>query len=435
MRRGTLAPAAALRSLAGAGTAAEVSVVLEFLNDPSPLVRTEALGAAAALLDPKQPDGRAVEPLVAALRDSRPSASERARIALLLGQTGAPRAAPILAELLTTQDAELRTAAIDALGTLGAATADGLLIEVLTSPDARYRLHAAIALSKAGGERARDSLLARLQQNGELDRAAVFTALAGIMSRVPSADSVAKLKAELTLAAAPERDAILEAIGRSPLASAVGVLAEAARSEEPQDRRSAATLFAAHPGDVVALDAVRALLRDADSMVRADAAWSLGTIGDASDVRSLELLVNGPDPDLAANAAAAIGRIAARVRALEAAKRALCPLFSDSRTYVRANALAGLAIAGARCEEGAPERSELTDDPSDVVRAVPRGRNPVLVYVLPLGATAPKAGSSYRLRFADGSIRIGVTDRRGALFDPAAPEGLMTLMTQSPGLR
>ena len=443
MRRGTLTAAAALRSLAGAGTAAEVPVVLEFLNDPSPLVRAEALGAAAALLDPKQPDGRAVEPLVAALRDSHPSASERARIALLLGQTGAPRAAPILAELLTTQDADLRIAAIDALGTLGAAAADVSLVEMLASPDARYRLHAAIALSKAGGARARDLLLARREEDDEIDRSAAFTALAGILSRVPNVDSVAKLKAELTLAAGPERDAILEAVGRIPFPSAASVLAEAARSEEPQDRRSAATLCAAHPGDVVAVEAVRGLLRDPDAMVRADAAWSLGTAGDGSDIGRLEALLSSPELDPAANAAAAIGRIAARVRVPDAAKRALCPLFSDSRAYVRANALAGLAIAGARCEDGAPERREPTDDASDAVRAAAAlahptaagGKNPVLVYVLPLGSGTPKAESSYRLLLADGTIRCGVTDRRGAVFDPAAPEGLMRLMTQSPGLR
>ncbi len=475
MRRGTLATAAALRSLAGSGTAAEVPVVLEFLNDPSPVVRAEALAASAALLDPKQPDGRAVEPLVAALRDSRPSTPERARIALLLGQTGAPRAAPILADLLTAQDGELRIAAIDALGTLGAPTADRSLVEMLTSHDARYRLHAAIALSRAGGARARDSLLAYLEQSYEIDRAAVFTALAGIMARVPSVDSVAKLRAELTLAAGPERDAILEAIGRAPIPPAVSVLAETARSEEPQDRRSAATLYAAHPGDAVALEAVRGLLRDSDPIVRADAAWSLGTLGGDSDIRSLDALIRDSATEPAANAAAAIGRIAARVRAPDAAKLALCPRFTDARPYVRANALAGLAIAGARCEDGAPERRKLADDPSDVVRAAaallvsykpgpddmhaldrcvhaelfarsaarclahpptpPLGKNAVLVYVVPLGSATPKAGSSYRLELADGTVRSGLTDRRGALFDPAAPEGLLTLMTQSAEVR
>ncbi len=88
MRRGALPTAAALHALAGAGTAAEVPVVLEFVADPRPAVRDEAIGAATALLDPLHPDGRAVEPLAAALRDSRPSPAQRARIATLLGRTG-----------------------------------------------------------------------------------------------------------------------------------------------------------------------------------------------------------------------------------------------------------------------------------------------------------------------------------------------------------
>jgi len=69
MRRGSLPTAAALHALAGAGTEAEVPVVLEFVADSNLLVRDEAASAAFALLDPNHPDGRAVEPLAAALRD------------------------------------------------------------------------------------------------------------------------------------------------------------------------------------------------------------------------------------------------------------------------------------------------------------------------------------------------------------------------------
>src|ERR1019366_846735 len=104
MRRGTLPTAAALHALAGAGTGAHVPVVLEFVVDRNQIVRGEALAAALALLDPAVPDGRAVEPLAAALRDARPTLVERARIATLLGRTGAPRAAPLLVELTRARD-------------------------------------------------------------------------------------------------------------------------------------------------------------------------------------------------------------------------------------------------------------------------------------------------------------------------------------------
>ncbi|MGH7272468.1 MAG: HEAT repeat domain-containing protein, partial [Polyangiaceae bacterium] len=60
MRRGVLPTAAALRGLAGAGSEDDVPVLLEFIDDPNPGVRKEALTAALALLDPRKPDGRAV---------------------------------------------------------------------------------------------------------------------------------------------------------------------------------------------------------------------------------------------------------------------------------------------------------------------------------------------------------------------------------------
>jgi HEAT repeat protein len=489
MRRGALPTAAALHALSSAGSPAEVPVVLEFVADPSPVVRGEALDAAMALLDPNHPDGRAVEPLAAALRDARPSAKERARMAALLGRTGAPRAAPLLVELVHAHDSTLRLAAIDALGTLGAAAstpgaqgpalasaahaaADDALLDAHGSPEGAVRLHAAVALSEAGGARARDALLAKLDEGDEVDRAAVLTSLGGVLARVPSDAAVSSLLGALGLAAGPERDAIIEALGRAPVPAAVRALAEVARRDEPLDRRAAAVLLGAHAGDADALATARALLGDADAGVRAQAAWTLGTIGDASDAARLAAVarVPSPDSDVASDAAAAIGRLTARARAPEAAARSLCPLVSDPRPYVRANALAGLALAGARCGDGAAERAALTGDPNEDVRAAaavllsrapsgddtrvldacarndpagsvaarcrsratpPARAHAALVYVVTEGASAPRPGSPYAMLLADGTLRTGTTDRRGAVFDPAAPEGEVTLRRPS----
>ncbi len=473
MRRGAVPTAAALHALAGAGTAAEVPVVLEFVADPSPVVRGEALGAAMALLDPNHPDGRAVEPLAAALRDARPTARERARIAALLGRTGAPRAAPLLVELVHAHDPALRLAAIDALGTLGAEgpTADAALLDVLGAPEATVRLHAAVALSEAGGATARDALLSKLDGGDEVDRAALLTALGGVLARTPSEAAVLRLAGALELAAGPERDGIVEAIGRARLASAVKALAAVAKRDEPLDRRAAASLLAAHPADPTALATGRALLEDADAGVRAQAAWTLGTLGDASDVPRLAVLAGSQDVDVAPDAVAAIGRIAARTHAADLAAKTLCPLLADPRPYPRANALAGLALAGARCEGGgAAERHALSEDPSEDVRAaaalllsrapstddaralercarsdpsgtvaarcrwrapLPARTHPALVYVVTETATQPHAGAPYAMLLADGLVHAGTTDRRGAVFDPVAPEGDVSLRRPS----
>lgn len=474
MRRGTVPVAAALHALAGAGTAAEVPVVLEFVADPNPVVRGEALGATMALLDPDHPDGRAVEPLAAALRDPRPSAKERARMAALLGRTGAPRAAPLLVELVRAHDSALRLAAIDALGTLGVepSQADGVvaaLLEALGSPEATVRLHAAVALSEAGRAAAREALLARLGGGDEVDRAAVLTALGGVLTRAASEAAVERLRGALELAAGPERDGIIEALGRSPLPSAVRALGTVARRDEPTDRRAAATLLAAHAGDTAALTTARTLLADTDATVRAQAAWTLGTLGDASDVPRLAEVARQQDVDAAPDAVAAIGRIAGRAHDSELATRNLCPLGADPRPYVRANALAGLALAGARCQDNT-ERAALTEDPSDDVRGaaalvlsrapspedaraldrcargdpsgavaarcrasspLPVRTHAALVYVVAEGAAAPHPGAPYALLLADGMLHAGTTDRRGGVFDPVTPEGDVSLRRPS----
>jgi HEAT repeat protein len=480
MRRGALPTAAALHALAGAGTAAEVPVVLEFVADPSPEVRDEAIGTATALLDPLHPDGRAVEPLAAALREARPSPAQRARMATLLGRTGAPRAAPLLVELTHANEPTLRLAAIDALGMLFGATeqaaTDDALLEAMASPDAGVRLHAATALSEAGGPRARDALIAKLDGGDEVDRSAVLTALAGVMARAPSDAALARLSAALELAAGPERDAIVEAIGRAPSPAGVAALAAVARGAEPLDRMAAAVLLAAHPGDAQALATARSLLVDPDAGVRAQAAWTLGTLGDSADVAHLASLARGPDGDASSDATAAIGRIARRALAANhpdaAVAPVLCALAADPRPPVRANALAALALAGARCGDRSAERKALAEDPSEDVRAaaalvlqsaptpddtralerctrsdpsgsvaahcrtravLPARTHPALVYVVPEGSSTPRPGAAYAMLLADGLVRAGTTDRRGAVFDPAAPEGDVTL--RRPALR
>ena len=479
LRRGVLGPAAALHALAGAGTSAEVPLVLEYLTDPSPLVRSEAIAASMALLDPRDPDGRAVEPLAAALRDAAPGPHERARMALLLGRTGAPRAGPVLVALAKATDPALKLAAIDALGWLGPTGADGPLLEALGAKDPELRLRAATALASAGGPQARDAIAKSLTDDDEADRPALLLALGGILARLPSEPAVAELDTQLQLAVGPERDALLEALGQANLASAVRSLARVAatRESDPRDRSAVAALLAARAGDATSTALLRALASDGDGGVVAQAAWSLGSAGDASDMARLEALARGPNADAATNAAAALGRIAARARDAQAAARSLCPLMTDARALVRANALASLALAGARCPHGSPgegERALLRDDPREEVRVAaaaavaahpapedlaalercaatdasaqvaarcrtpapppPPTRpaapptEPVLVYIVPDTARAPRPGATYALETADGLIHAGVADRRGAVFDPRAPSGLVHLL-------
>ena len=472
MRKGVLPTAAALRALAGAGTADVVPIVLEFASDPSPVVRAEVVRSAGSLLDPAHPDGRAVEPLAAALRDARLSSQERGAIAALLGRTGAPRAAPILASLTAAKDPALRLASIDALGILGpssdgVAASNDALLERITDADPSVRLHAAVALAESGGPSARDRLLSKLDDIAELDRASLLTALGGILARAPADAAVTKLARGLELAAGGERDAFLEAIGRNRSPATMRVLSSIAASSDADDRRTVATLLPLHAGSTEATRLARALLADAEPSVRAQATWSFGALGDRSAIALLSPHIARADSGPAVNAAAAIGRIATREKDPSLAKRALCPALTDLRAHVRANALAGLALAGARCD-GVAERHALESDPSDAVRAsaalavartspstsedrralercasndrsgavslrcrtppaLPKATHTVTVYPIAEGQTVPKAHAAYALELADGTIHEGMCDRRGAALEAAAPEGEVAL--------
>jgi cellulose synthase operon protein C len=394
LRKGTLPTGAALRALAGAGTAEQVPVVLEFVADPSPVVREEALRAATALLDPSRPDGRAVEPLAATLRAPRTSPGERAAVATLLGRTGAPRAATELAGLVASKDAALRLAAIDALGALGGASAessakgppagagaaphptsegvaDDALVPLLTDNDPAVRLHTAVALAASGGVKARTALLSKLDGGDEVDRYAVLSALGGILERNPDEAAATRLLKELAVAAGPERDAVLEAAGRARLPSVVRSLADAASKGDVDDRRTIAAVVAGHRGSPAAVALARSLANDADGSVRAQAAFTLGTLGDPTALPILVGLAKSGDADVATNAAGAVARHAAQVgRAGQAAVAgAACAMLADGRATVRANALVAISLVASRCGDGRTERRLLADDPNDLVRA------------------------------------------------------------------
>ncbi len=475
LRKGTLPPAAALHALAGAGTPDQVPVVLEFVADPNQANRDEALRAATALLDPARPDGRAVEPLAATLRSPHTSPQERAAVATLLGRTGAPRAAAELAGLVGAKDAALRLAAIDALGALGSggAVVDDALVPLLSDTDPAVRLHASVALASSGGAKARTALLGKLDGGEEVDRFAVLGALGGILERNPDEAAATRLANELAVAAGPERDAVIEAAGRARLPSVVAWLGTVAKSADADDRRTAASVLAAHRGSPAALATARALLGDPDPTVRAQAAFALGTLGDAGTIAQLAPLTKTGDADVASNAAGAIARIAlaSGKAAAPAVTAAVCPMLSDGRAAVRANALAALAAAGVRCGDGRAERKLLAEDASDLVRAnaaravaaapagddraaldrcassdrsaeVARRCRPhpqstaaqpakrlgaVTVFVVGENGGAAKPRAPFLLEYENGILRAGVADRRGATFDPAAPAGEVVL--------
>ncbi len=465
LRRGTLPAVAALRALGGLGTPEDLPVVLEYVAHESPAVRREALRATHELLDAAHPDGRAVEPLVAVATSRRLGAAELVLVIELLGRTRAPRAATSLQAFLGSHDLSTKLAALDALGALGPAGADAAILPFVSATVPEVRIHAAEALASSGDAVARDALLDLLRDGGEFDRVAALTALTGVVVRAPSDRAVRELSGLLDHVVGGERDAVLVALVRAaPIHPLVDRLAGAPDAE---DRRTVMTAAAGRP-DAVPLLTLH--LADPDAAVRAQAAWALGTVGGAPAVEKLLVLARTGDAwtgDAAIDAAAALARIASRTHE-PAAAAALCGLVRASRPLVRANALDGLALADLRCGGGEAERAMLVD-PEDRVRAAaaralvrtpraedaaplatcgasdrspevaqacaaghpPRKTAPAraretLVYVeSPAGAVPPEA--SYLVELADGLVRAGTADRRGAFFDPLTPDGPLRL--------
>jgi HEAT repeat protein len=476
MRKGSLDAYSGLRALADLGDPSALPAVLELLSDSNAMVRRQAVLAVSALLNPSRHDGSAVEPLDAALGDARAAPDEKEQIARALGRTGATRALKSLLPLAKSKSLGLRLSAIDAMGTLGPAGQDETLLAALGDDNAGVRLHAALSLGLSAEEGTIPKLLDRLTQSATDDRTAIGIALAGALSR--SSDKTAKLlEGMLFDSGTTVRDALIEGLGRAPGPGAGSLLAAlAAREVDGPDRRKIAEALAGHPEQLPVLSR---LLSDPDPSVRAQAAWSAGSLpagtgATASLARTMQL-VSDPDLDVASNAVASAALLARTLSANDAAVKGsvsgwLCKSLGDFRSYVRANALAGLALLESRCDKGGEERRLLGQDPSEIVRyeaarllsregqlsskddarvlarCVADDRSgmvavtcrtrppaaaessPSVVFIVPDGRAAPLASAAYSMVRADGLIRSGLADRRGAVFERAAPRGDLRLL-------
>lgn len=471
LRRGVVRPRAALHALAALGEPKSLPTVLEHLADPDPFVRRAAIDATAALLDPQKPDGRAVEPIARALDAARSSKAERAALARLLGRTGSPRAVKVLAPIARdADDDQLRVAAIQALGMLGPAGQDAPLLDALGADDAGIRLAAAVALERSASGASARVLLDRLERSAAQDRRAIAIALAGALARSKDPDDGARAERFMRSSRGGERDAMIEALGRIPGARGSGrIVALAGTAAAIADRAKLAEALASHPE---AAGALRRMAGDVDGSVRANAVWALGAVGTAADVGTLTRALADRDVAVAGDAAAALGRVAAR---LHKPLPALCKALDDPRGYVRANALAALRVAGRRCKDGSRARRLLSEDPSPVARAAAAallgtvkstrkarddkalarcaeedkngrvaaacsdpeklptaGSEPVSIYVVPTGESEPAPRAPFALVRADGLMRLGLTDRRGEVFEIDAPRGYVSLAVPAP---
>jgi HEAT repeat protein len=477
MQRGAVPEEHGLRALAALGSSMALPTVLELLGSEDSSVRRAAIEAAQALLSPTAVDGRAVDPVAALLKSGVAiPLDEKVGLVRLLGQTGSPRAEAALLAFAGAKEPRLRVTALEALGQLRPASkaADRVLVAALNDASAEVRLSAARSLALATRPETTTLLLARLLDAAEQDRGALGIALSGALSR--ATDPAVAARAHAAIATAPEaaRDALIEGLGRMPGRAALEALLPLLPLQSPSntdDRRKLAEALGGHPE---AASSLRALAADPDPGVRANAAWSLGTVGGPDAAALVAGLLRDPDFAVAGNAAAALGRIAVRAKTPALAAPSLCPALLDGRSYVRANAVTALAAAKVSCPDAGAILHLLSRDPSDAVRLAaasyllgraplpssaearalrrcesedrspevstrcatptppPQGAEDVTLFIVPDGGSTPAPRAPFALVRTDGYLRLGLADRRGAVFEAALPRGILRLAVPAP---
>ena len=459
--RGRLSPKVGLAVLGQLGDARALSAALERLTVPDAETRAAAMDTAEALLSPKDADGRAVEPLARALSARGVSRAERLRLVGLLGRTGSARALPtLLPLLLSVSDPALAESAAAALGAIPGQATSAALLKALDSDDMRVKRAAAFSIRRARGAELLEPLLVRLERGGQSERALVYLALPGPFSQSVDDGLVGRAVRLLDATRGSERDDLLEALAASSRPSARAALARLANSADFGDRAKVAELLAAQPDATVLMR----LARDNDARVRTNAVWSLGFVDAGARARAragLESALKDREPAVVGNASVSLGRLA-REKPESAAVLCGGPLH-DARASVREQALRGLGLAHASCEDGYPATLLRSDPRANVRRAAAElllqsssqagvrrllarcqegdthalvaetcagvarpdtpEAEPTTVLIVPTAGGDPTPGAAFALLWPDGALRLGSADRRGGVHEARAPLG------------
>lgn len=339
----------------------ELGHVLESLLSEKAEIRIAAMAATDALLDPRRPDGRAVEPILEALAKTTLPRHERLRLLALLGKTGSPRASPPLVAFIRSSDLELQWAAIDAVATLGLQTRpddelENALLQSMQSPESRTRLRAAVSLSAVGTLRALQLLRSALQEGRTLDRATTWIALEGMMARHATAEDVRWMTGLLDRTRGAERFTITTVLGLAGAPEASQALRNLAKSEDRDDRLAAARMISARRdlGDLAEI-----LSRDPELSVREEAVLAFqGNVRGSIEGALRRVLDEG---DLAAPNAL--------IRLAIGGSSKACEYLASPNPLVRANVLRASTRENAACKLDERLVAEtLENDPDMLVR-------------------------------------------------------------------
>lgn len=373
-RRG--APATLMKALAASGSPDALVPLLEYLRSDEAAMTAAALEALELYFADHPGDGRAADPLLAALGPVAPA--QRVRVVRLLGRVRAARALPALRPLLAHDDDDIRLAAVQAIGDIGDPEGAPALLRLLEDPSGRTRFEAARALAAAASAETVVTLCDRLAGREPFDRHAVVLALGGALERLARAGTLsgpARAAALASLEAATRSPdvalatAAIAALAQWGDAASTPTLVDRLEDRAPAVRRQAATALGTVDGPE-ARAALRRAMRSPEHAVAVAATAVAGERGDASDVALLLEVSEGRWPRPPA-AAFALARLARRGRLDDAPPvDGLCRLARSRDPHVRANAAVALAaLGGPMCPDGPRPSDWLETGHADAVRS------------------------------------------------------------------
>ncbi|MGE0786131.1 MAG: HEAT repeat domain-containing protein [Sandaracinaceae bacterium] len=479
LRDGRGEPPVIVRALGTTGSPDALVPLLEWLRREEPAIRAAVLEALLRHFARVPPDGRAADPLLAALGDVRPE--ERALVVRLIGQVGAARALPDLRALLAHPDTELRLAAVQAIGAIGDPEGASAVAGLLDDRDARLRFEAAHAVGHSASDATVRTLLQRLRDPRPTDRHALLLALTDALPRLAEAstlDGETSALAERALLAAVRSDdeqlaarALDTVAAWHPASLEAPIVAELDRAG-PRRSAALANALGSFEGER-ARAALSALLDEPSVRLQTVAASRIGEHGGPAE--AARLLERAPGLAWPASAAAAfsLARMAQRdVLDADTALPPLCALAASHDPFVRANVATALAalrapacpdgvsplswlgrthaavvrIGAARWAHAAGEASRIepaavrsalaacADEPllpevaAACARPGPVERGAIAdVFAYETDGTSLLTDRTIALRLADGSVLVGLTDANGHVRLADAPQGPLSL--------
>jgi HEAT repeat protein len=255
---------------------------------------------------------------------------------------GMKDALPVLKTLAGDQDADVRTAAMDALGSMANADAVAILKKHLNDPDATVKQHATEALSAAKAAAPAPEAAANAEPTGKPEAkkaGAPKSAEARDLAQIKNWDDETAIPKLIPLLQDPS------SLVRAAAADKLGKL----------DYRATAMNGADHEQNLSEVPALIEVLNDSHALVRAAAAEALGAIGDESAAAPLIGLLKDPKPKVVVTTTEALSTMvrgagyAQDVLSPEdhqAAGAALVGLLASSDQEVRHAAVSALANVG-----------------------------------------------------------------------------------------